>query len=98
MRTHPIAIATLLGLTPVMLALVGCSRDQSLVCSQNVAYLEAREEGPLRVPDGLTVPDEVEALRIPGRPGAGEGTSPAETAADSNCLELSPAFSLPAEQ
>jgi uncharacterized lipoprotein len=92
-----IAIGALISLAPVLLALAGCSREKSVICSRNDAYLAAVEDGPLRVPDGLSVPDEVEALRIPGSASAASQAS-AQAATDSSCLELSPAFSLPAGQ
>jgi len=96
-RVNRIATGALISLMPVLLALAGCSREKSVICSRNDAYLAAAEDGPLRVPDGLSVPDEVEALRIPG-----SATAPSQVAeqsgANSNCLELSPAFSLPAGQ
>lgn len=65
-----------------------CSRDEAVRCSAGTQYLSAESAGLLRVPDDLTVPDQSEALSIPGQ------TPPREADEDlSDCLEYSPAYS-----
>lgn len=91
MKSRRPAACIALCLAPALLALAGCSRDNTLICSRGTAYLEATEAGQLRIPDSFDVPDEVEALRIPGLP-PGE-TPQTEQAQQSECLEYSPAFS-----
>lgn len=79
------------GLLAIMLAvatLSACSRETVVRCSRDTAYLEARNAGQLRIPDDLSIPDEVEALRIPGS--AGGPDEPEEPATE--CLDQSPAF------
>jgi len=74
-----VALAGLMG---------ACSRDKAVKCSAGTAYLSADSASLLRVPDGLTVPDQSEALNIPAP------TPPRERDANSSaCLEYSPAYS-----
>ena len=72
-----------------ILGLGACSGESALVCGQDSTYREAGSAATLRIPDDLSVPDESESLRIPGAPPA----TPANEAAESACLEESPAFS-----
>ncbi len=69
----------------VALGLCGCSREQSLNCESSERYAGARSVPPVRVPEGLTVPNESDSLRLPPEPvvqgSAGEG-----------CLESPPDF------
>ncbi len=69
----------------VAAALAGCSGDNELRCETPDRYAGARSVPPVRVPDGLTVPDETNSLRLPPQP----------TGADSaaaRCLEAPPDF------
>ena len=92
-----VIVRALACLVPVVTVLAGCSRETSVVCSRQTQYLEAEDAGPLRIPDGLSVPDEIEALRIPSGAIGENPDDEAELAADGEpsptCLELSPAFS-----
>lgn len=77
----------LLIITAAVLA-GACSRDEAVRCSAGTRYLSAESAGLLRVPEGLTVPEQAEALNIPAQ------TPPREAVEDSAaCLEYSPAFS-----
>jgi uncharacterized lipoprotein len=65
-----------------------CSRNKAVKCNAGTVYLSAESAGLLQVPDGLTVPDQSEALNIPAP------TPPRETDENSPaCLEYSPAYS-----
>ena len=76
-----------LTLMLVIVALGACSRDKANRCSDYTVYLEAGTIGQLRIPDDLSVPDELEALRIPAVP-----EDPSEDDQATECLEHSPAF------
>jgi uncharacterized lipoprotein len=78
----------MLFIVAVTVLTVGCSRDKTLNCGSGTAYLEAESAGLLRVPEGLTAPDQTEALNIPG-PAPSRETDEDTPA----CLEYSPAFS-----
>ena len=70
-----------------------CSRDDAVRCSAGTRYLSAESAGLLRVPEGLTVPEQSEALSIPAQ------TSPRDVVEDSaTCLEWSPAYSAQEEE
>jgi len=68
------------------LVVAGCSREESLACGEDARYLQSRTVPPLRVPDDLTVPDEIEALRIPDAP------PPDRAPPEGECLETPPDF------
>ena len=68
--------------------LVGaCGRDKELRCTISTGYLDAVSADQLRVPGDLSIPDETDALRVPGPslPGGDAGSS-------DECLEFSPAL------
>ena len=68
-------------------AAVGCSRGESLACQEDLRYQESTSLPPLQVPDDLTVPDETDALRVPGPQTA---RAPADD--EPPCIELPPRF------
>lgn len=82
-------IVPLIGLAGVIAA---CSRGDTVRCEGGTLYREAQTVGQLRVPDDLSVPDETDALRVPGP------TPQEEPPASTTCLELSPAYSLEDEE
>ena len=71
----------------VVLAIVlgACSRGETVECPGDTNYLAAASAESLRVPDDLSVPDEADALRIPG-------PMPGPEPDDARCLQYSPAF------
>jgi uncharacterized lipoprotein len=78
-----------LVIVAVAVAVLGgaCSRSKEVSCSAGTAYLSAESAGLLRVPEGLTVPEQSEALNVPAP------TPPREVSEDSRaCLEYSPAY------
>jgi uncharacterized lipoprotein len=66
-------------------ALAGCSRELTTICAGEGDYLGATTAAPIRVPEGLTVPDESEALRVPDGPAAPNNLS--------GCLDAPPLYS-----
>ena len=81
-------LARLFLLVSIAMLSVGCSRGKSVECGGGALYLDADTAGQLRVPDDLNVPDETDALRVPG-----VTPSPAPEEDSGACLEFSPAFS-----
>lgn len=80
-----------LALGAMTLLAGGCkSLLHSTACQKPGAYVDARNEAPLKVPAGLDAPDTRGALKIP------ELTQPARvrTAAD-GCLDAPPKFEAP---
>jgi uncharacterized lipoprotein len=69
----------------VALGLCGCSREQSLNCESSERYASARSVPPVRVPEGLTVPNETDSLRLPPEPVVQGNTA-------EGCLESPPDF------
>jgi uncharacterized lipoprotein len=65
----------------------GCSRDHTLTCEAAQRYARASSAPPVRIPDGLTAPDESDSLRVPP-----ESVVPSRSD-DQPCLEAPPAFS-----
>jgi hypothetical protein len=64
-----------------------CSRNKEARCTLSTAYRDAVSADQLRVPGDLSIPDETDALRVPGP------ASPGEDAGSSDvCLEFSPAL------
>ena len=72
-------------LVATMLA-TGCSRDEGLRCESNERYASSRTMPPLQVPEGLTVPDETDVLRIP------DVSEPEPDDGDLGCIESPPPF------
>jgi uncharacterized lipoprotein len=64
-----------------------CSRDKSVRCTVSIGYRDAASAGQLRVPEDLSLPDETDALQVPGPSSPGEGAQTVD-----GCLENSPAF------
>jgi uncharacterized lipoprotein len=68
-------------------AIAGCFGNRGLGCEDPARYASSETAAPVRVPEGLSVPDESQALQIP----SGEPLDvPAE--GESNCLERPPGF------
>jgi uncharacterized lipoprotein len=64
-----------------------CSRNKETRCTLSTAYRDAVSANQLRVPGDLSIPDETDALRVPGPPLPGEGAGSSD-----ECLEFSPAL------
>lgn len=67
--------------------LAACSHDETIECPGGTRYQSAASAGALRIPDDLSVPDETDALQIPG------SVAPPDPGVEVECLEYSPAFS-----
>ena len=65
--------------------LAGCSRQLTSICTAEGDYLGAGTAEPIRVPEGLTVPDQSEALRVPDVPVAQSTIN--------GCLDAPPLYS-----
>lgn len=65
-----------------------CSHGEKLRCESNERYASSRTVPPLRIPEGLTVPDETDVLRIPDPSGA----EPELSDQDLGCIESPPDF------
>ena len=75
----------------VLLGVAGlgaCSGEAALRCEDAEYYHASRSVPPVRVPDGLTVPDESQALEIP----PGESLPVRDEEDPPGCLELPPDF------
>ena len=70
------------------LGMVGCFGDRSLRCEDAELYASSSSVPPMRVPEGLDVPDESNALQIPG----GEPYVRQDPQTPSECLERPPEF------
>ena len=93
------AVVTI-ALTLVVLA-SACSRNAGLRCENPERYSDAIEVAPLRIPDDLDPPSEIEALRVPQtgatpvtRDSGGEGMSPDQSGEGdaAPCTEAPPDF------
>ena len=69
-----------------------CSRNKETRCTLSTAYRDAVSAEQLRVPGDLSLPDETDALRVPGPASPGEGSGSDE------CLEFSPALQTAPEE
>lgn len=67
-------------------SLTACGRNSGLSCENPQRYAGSGTIQPVRVPDGLSPPDESRALTIPPAPD-GSAAPPAE------CLETPPRYS-----
>lgn len=76
-----------IGCVIVGVAMVGCSRQETVACDVDARYSTARSATPVQVPDDLSPPNESDALRLP---------SPATVASVSpnvgSCLQEPPSF------
>ncbi len=81
----PLARAALVALS---MAAAGCFGGGSLNCEDPAQYGSAASVPPVRVPDGLSVPDETQSLQIP--PGEPYVVTDPETLTE--CLEDPPDF------
>lgn len=74
-------------LFPLLLALAGCGifRPTYERCDETPGYAGAREVPPLRVPEGLDLPNTRNALKIP------ELTVP-ERPLDGRCIDVPPSY------
>ena len=66
--------------------LAACGGSEPNCVDPDEPYLGARNNAPLRVPDGMTQPNRSEALAIPGR--QGRASKPGSTA----CLDAPPSY------
>jgi len=71
-----------------LVAIAGCSRQETTPCEPDVRYSTARSAQPVQIPDDLSPPDESDAIRLPTDVGAGAVAS--ITAGE--CLETPPPF------
>ncbi len=69
-------------------ALSGCFGGRSLDCADPARYGYSGSTPPLRVPEGLDVPDEGASLQIP----SGEPFVVHEPESEADCLETPPDF------
>ena len=72
----------------VLVVLTACSGERSLRCEDVLRYAASQTVAPVRVPDGLDVPDESQAFRIP----AGEPLEVPTAEEMTECLESPPDF------
>jgi hypothetical protein len=82
MRNRALVVAVCLGCT----FLVGCHRSNTSGCEDTRRYAKAASASPVQIPDDLTPPSEVDALRLP--PVVANNRAPTQP-----CLEDPPAFS-----
>jgi hypothetical protein len=69
-----------------LVAIAGCSREQTVSCDVDERYSTARSAPPVQIPDDLSPPNESDAIRLPPDPGA----SSSPTAGP--CLQSPPSF------
>jgi hypothetical protein len=69
-----------------VMAIAGCSRQQTTPCDTDARYATARSAQPVQIPDDLSPPNESDALRLP--PDAVASAS----AATGSCLQSPPSF------
>lgn len=81
-------VLRILPVLAIAMIVVACSRERGLRCEPNERYRTSASIPPLQVPEGLTVPDESEALRIPEPPQEGA----TERQPGGPCLESPPGF------
>ena len=72
----------------VLLAVAACSRDKGVRCEDPSLYDSSTAAPPLRVPDDLSVPDESQALLIPGA----SAPPPSAASPPTECLESPPSY------
>ncbi len=72
-----------------LVAIAGCSRQETTPCEPDARYSTARSALPVQIPDDLSPPDESDAIRLPADVDA-VGIA-AITAGE--CLETPPPFS-----
>ena len=71
-----------------LVAIAGCSRQETTPCEPDARYSTARSAPPVQIPDDLSPPDESDAIRLPSEVGA--VAVAAITAGE--CLEAPPPF------
>jgi uncharacterized lipoprotein len=76
------------ALSGVSVLIAGCFGRDSLNCADPSIYSSSTSVAPVRVPDGLDVPDESDALQIP----PGETRIVVDADALTECLESPPDF------
>ena len=67
-------------------AIAGCSRQDAVPCLPESRYSTARSAPPVQIPDDLSPPNEVDALRLPPE------TVVAAPLVAGECLEAPPSF------
>lgn len=77
-----------LGALAVAAALSGCSSREGFACINQAQYANAGSIPPLQVPEGLTPPDQTNALRIP----PGPEFVPRDRDSEEPCIESPPRF------
>lgn len=74
----------------ICLLLAACSGRSELACVPDLEYMQSGTTDPLRIPDGLNVPDQSQSLQIPDvLPMSDEDRA---AVAAGYCLEYSPAY------
>ena len=69
-----------------LVAICGCSRNETVDCEPTDRYATAQSVAPVQIPDDLSPPDETDALRLPPV-AASSGNR-----ASGGCLETPPPF------
>jgi hypothetical protein len=69
-----------------VVAIAGCSRQETVACDTDPRYVTARSAPPVQIPDDLSTPNESDALRLP--PDVVASDSPAT----GPCLQSPPSF------
>jgi hypothetical protein len=69
-----------------LVAVCGCSRNQTVDCEPTDRYATAQSVAPVQIPDDLSPPDETDALRLP------PVASSSGDRASGGCLETPPPF------
>jgi hypothetical protein len=75
-----------IGCLIVLLAIAGCSRQETVSCNTDTRYSTARSAPPVQIPDDLSPPNESDALRLPPLATVGSDS------AVGPCLQSPPSF------
>lgn len=86
-------------------ALAACAGESSVRCEGRDAYMNSTSAPPVRVPEGLSVPSEDDALRVPptsrvtprGAEGSGQDGGDGEDAGDGDADATAPCLEQPPE-
>ena len=80
--------ARILLIAATVFAVTACSGESTLRCEDPALYATSGSIPPIRVPDGLNIPDESDSLQIP----SGEPLQVRDPDALTECLESPPDF------
>jgi len=69
-----------------LVAICGCSRNQTVDCEPTDRYATAQSVAPVQIPDDLSPPDETDALRLPPLVASSQDRT------SGGCLETPPPF------